>query len=359
MKRFFWLLNLILLFLLIAAVVVVLNLKVRIPTYKAVAITAPQDLEFEAKKLNLTIIYENDLFKTVVTPSRIPSQEVVLELPKIPTPPKKIKIAAPKPADFKFLEPLPVTLTGIVFFNNKVKDRVMILENRTRTEKVYAIDDEIEDAQIISILSDRAILLRSNGQQEILYLSPDAKENKTIKDSWLRIVQEKESIFEINIQEFVKEIPSLSDLIFKFNIKSAVQNSKVIGVKIGNLDKNSLALALGLKQGDIITAINGMPLITTDDRLNAYKEIITLRHDSPVTVDILRFAKNNQLHYVLKNYFDTKKIRAKYAAGDIKTDFTGITIEKTAKEKHEKFEKTLQKAKSKDRENVFKFIKKQ
>jgi len=96
----------------------------------------------------------------------------------------------PKP---KFLDPLDITLKGIiVLVHNDSKNRAIIADNKTNKELTYKVGSAIEDAQLIRILSNKVIFLRSNGQQEVLYLrEKDAELDPvyTIIDNWDGIIQ--------------------------------------------------------------------------------------------------------------------------------------------------------------------------
>lgn len=52
----------------------------------------------------------------------------------------------------------------------------MIADNKTNQEGTFKVGDTVQDAQLIRIFSNKIILLRNNGQQEVLYLrEQDAK----------------------------------------------------------------------------------------------------------------------------------------------------------------------------------------
>ena len=94
-----------------------------------------------------------------------------------PEPPAQQKIVIPAIIEPEFLDPLQVTLKGIIVVSsNDSKNRAMIQDNKTMQEGTYKVGDLIQDAQLIRIFKNKIIFLRLNGQQEVLYLrEQDAK----------------------------------------------------------------------------------------------------------------------------------------------------------------------------------------
>lgn len=349
MRPPFWAINLSLLLLLIGAILFSVYANIKTPAFKQVKKSTESSDVNENANLDTKIIYQNDLFET--TPSvqevSVPKETVV----KLPIPPRKINPQMPLIAEFKFMEPLPITLTGIIYYNDYSKDRAIIFDNRSKNEKIYKTEDEFEDAQIINILNDKVILLRSNGQQEIVYLTQEYKETKLAAKDWKKIVEPiSENSYLINKSEFIKEMPTLSDLIFKFNIKSAVENKKPIGLKIGNIDSGSLALALGIRPGDVILSINDMPIDSTASRMDAYNNIVNNSRIEKVNINLIRNNKKLNLVYEVKDYLDKgpksgyKDNEAEIYPGELNHDF--------ANKEPQQYDKILQNAKYKDKDNI-------
>lgn len=353
MSRPFWFLNLGLVFYLIIALIFTLLTQIKVPSYRASKLISKPGT-ITSQGLDLKIIYNNDLFGTI-KPIVEEAKKEVEALPHIPTPPQRISITPPRQAVFKFLEPMPITLTGIIYYDDRSKDTAIILDNRTKKEGLYKIEDEIEDAQLINISPDKIILLRSNGQQEIVYLTQESKEKKTAAKDWSKIVDLLQiGEYQINKVELLKEISSLSELIFKFNVKSALKNGKAIGIRIGKLPVGALALSMGFKTGDLIKSINGIELGSMDDRLAAYKNVINSKSNK-VVAELVRNGKTQKVIYNIKEYLD-KNVKSRYKNSEIKIKFEEDSFEQ--KPKLEKYSKIVEEAKNRDKENIFKFKKK-
>ena len=240
--------------------------------------------------IDLKKIYENDLFDTY-KPEVAPPKKPDYAKP-IPTPPEPVSIPAPKVEEPKFLDPLPITLTGIFMLNDETLNRAIIIDNKSKEEITYKNGDEIEDAQLVKIFSNKVLLIRSNGQQEILYLNQeDAKFDELAfsKKDWSHVVKKTDQFeYRIDKEEFAYEVKSLSNIIDLFNLTTAYKQGKSIGAKIGQIDEASIAYEMGFKSGDIITKINKLPATTTTERLAIYKEISKLPDNSSLDIEILR-----------------------------------------------------------------------
>ncbi len=82
------------------------------------------------------------------------------------------------------------------------------MDTRTNKESSYKVGDMIEDAQLIRIFSNKVILMRANGQQEVLYLrEKDAKLDPTYAsgENWEGIISQNGPLeFAINTARIFK-----------------------------------------------------------------------------------------------------------------------------------------------------------
>src|SRR3990167_1323056 len=294
MKQPLWILNSILFMMLLACLIFVFFYKVNFPkkySIKPEAYTAPALLKDSS--IDQSKIYDNDLFDTYHPPQIQPKEPDLIKEP--PQPPQPIMPSIPQPATPRFLEPLSITLSGVFAFKDETKNRAFITDNKSKKEETYKVGDEIEDAQILRIYQNRVILIRSNGQQETLFLQQAQVEKYTspwFKKSWNNIIKQiGPNKYFVDPREFVKEIPSLGPLVDMLDLTTVYKQGTPIGCKIGNLDDNALVHALGFQAGDIIKEVNNIPAATTANRMEIYKHIVTLKNDASITIQLLRKEK--------------------------------------------------------------------
>ncbi len=261
----------------------------------------------DAKPKDIRLIYEeNDLFGTY-TPTIIPIR-MAEQLPTLPRPPMPKPIAQrPKPI-IQFLEPLPIKITGIIASSNEAKSQVTLVDNNTKKSESYRVGDKLFDAYIIRIFPRKIIIIRSNGQQETLFMySDDAQEeSRELKNpSWTDVVQKQsDSAYLINPSAFVARVTSLAHLIDMADLTTAFKEGKSLGIRIGNMDKTSIGYGLGFVPGDIIAKIQNIKPTTTINRMKIYNQLATLDMGSEVTVEYIRRGSPFAHTYTLFNLAD-------------------------------------------------------
>ncbi|MCK5633409.1 hypothetical protein KAH94_06645 [bacterium] len=303
--------------------------------------------------INLKQIYENDLFGTYE------KEVVITKEPKyivpLPEPPSPVRAKIPKKERPKFLDPLQITLKGIMSVSDGVKNKAIIEDNKTKREEIYKVGDKFGDAQLIRIFNNKIIFVRSNGQQEVFYLrQDDAKEDPTylIISDWNGVVRKiAPNNYRIYFQEFSKRIKNLAQFIDILNLTTAYKKGKSVGCRIGSGEARSLAKELGLEVGDIILTINGIPATDTKNRLKIYKEITTASLDDVITVRLQRKKRTYTLRYKIADFSIIKKPSEPGQA------ITSHYIEKEQKkmiEKKHTFAPTVREIRKKERQNMFK-----
>lgn len=251
--------------------------------------------------INKNQIYQEDLFDTYIAPETTQEpQPIVLPVPHAPAP---IVIAPPHEERPHFLEPLNVTVTGIMLMGDPATSRVIILDNVTKQEVNYKIGDEIEDAQIMRIFKDRILIVRSNGQQESIFLTTQAAAQATQqldRTDWSSIVMPQgKHKYLVDVRDFVDCVKTIGEFIELADLATAYMQGHSIGCKVGVIQPRGLIAALGLQKGDIITAVEGHPVYTATQRLGIAKKLAALPMGSTITVEFMRQSVHHKYTYVL------------------------------------------------------------
>ncbi len=311
MKHPFWIVNSCLLLLLLLVASIMYFMRTPLVPRADINITMPTTNKQSTQEftINISKIYEHDLFDTYEKEEPVSTAATI---PPMPEPPKPLVASAPKIPEPQFVDPLDITLKGIIVISTQEsKNRAIIEENKTKTEKTYKVGDFIHDAQLIRIFSNKIILLRSNGQQEVVYLrEQDAKIDPVYSaiGGWEHVSQEVESdTYVITRQEFISRVKNLAHFIDLLDVTTAYKDGLSIGCRIGIVEPASLAHYLGLKTSDIIVAINGIPTANTADRVTIYKTIIGLADNNEITVSLIRNSKEFTLRYTIEAKKNEKK----------------------------------------------------
>jgi type II secretory pathway component PulC len=291
MRNPLWILNLSLLLIFLGSLLIIALIRIKPPARKSLAISVTPRLPKKSiSSIDLSRIYENDLFKLYQKqPPPIKIPQVDTTFPPAPSPHPLPPIEAPR---IEFLEPLKVTLKGIISSNDEKDNRAIIMDNKTKKEDIYALGDTIEDAEIIRIASNKVIFVRSNGQQETVFLNVAAASSDPIFThdvSWATVVKKLSDFsYSVDPHALRKRVTSLAQFIDMLDITTALDNGISIGCRIGQISPESLGAALGFKYQDVILSINGMPISTTKDRVEVYHMLKKLPLESSIRLKLLR-----------------------------------------------------------------------
>ena len=351
MRNPFWILNSALLFLLISALFFIFFSRQRVPSRQSIVPSEyVEPITRDISQITIEKIYENDLFDTYK--KELPSIAKPDLLSPFPQPPEPQPISIPEKRSIPFLDPLGISLRGIIIISgDDTKNRAIIEDVATNIENTYKVGDKIDDAQLLRIFSNKVVFIRSNGQQEILYLrEKDAQLDPSFASitGWEDVVTKiATNKYTVAIEPFIERVPNLGMFIDLLDIITVYKQGKSVGCRIGHLSENSLGLALGLQKGDIVTQVNGIPATDTAKRFAIYKSIITMKPNSTIQATLLRNGQEIKIFYTLVS------IKEKYKPSGLSQTQSPEYLEqeraRVMKEKY-KFAPTMQEIRARERE---------
>lgn len=265
----------------------------------------------EISKVQLSRIYNNDLFNTYI-PMPKPTVQPI-QKPQIPAPPNPKQYTPAFESKPTFLDPLNIKLKGIIWQGTEEESRTIIADSSGK-QTVYRVGDKLEDSHVLRIFDRKIILMRSNGQQEALYLSStDAardQEHEIIrKQDYSKVIQQiNETVRIIDPEEFTKITHNLGQVIDALNLSSVYQSGEPIGIRIGSFEEETLGSALGLQEDDVIISINNIEATSIQKRLEIYNSITELPEGSVIRVLLLRDSDQ------IMHYYRLQKILQNFSA---------------------------------------------
>lgn len=350
-----WVLNSSLLFLVLLTLLFVWFSQERIPRRGGIEPREYPAVIKEIPTINIAKIYEHDLFDTYIEPSAPPSPLA----PPLPLPPKPKPAYVPIREKPSFLEPLPITLKGIIIVSqDDAKSMATISDNRTNQEVVYKIGDTIEDAQLIRIFRNKVVFVRTNGQQEILYLRErDAQSDPVYAflGDWEDVIEKiSDTEFTVDPGLFVERVQNLAQFIDILDLTTSYKRGKNIGCRVGTIAENSLGAALGLHSGDIILTINTISATSAANRYTIYKAVISAKIDDTIVVSVQRAGQTVDLSYFLR---EAKRPEIKLESGQIVSERAVRPEEVKEKEikgmqERYTFAPTVEQIRTRERENM-------
>lgn len=340
-----WIVNSVLLTLLILCLCLMLVCQPNIPQAASLLPKNSRVTSANITPVNLKSIYEDDIFKT-----HISNTDAIFEAEKnlqIPTPPTYQAPVLEQLSAPVFLEPLPITVTGIMTFGSEEFNRVILRDQRDQTERAYTIGDDLEDAQILRILPNKILIIRANSQQETLFLREQdvISDLDLIEPDWSLFIKPVEpNLYQINGPELGQAVKNLGNLIDLLNLITAYKAGISIGVKIGSNTNSMLVSKLGLSSGDLLLSVNDITLDNTNNRLNAYN-LITKNQVSEIVLKLIRNQQDLKITYQVKYTKDHEALVANNAA----------SVQAHVAKKHAKLEDTYDKIQAQDRNHITQF----
>ncbi len=201
-------------------------------------------------------------------------------------------------------ELLGLQLTGTVTGNRSVA-RAIIKDLKTNMSGLYKIGDTVGEATIERIEKNSVILIHDS-QRKALHLYAKVPHSRGANGGQ----PDQSSAYKQNVNETetnttskpeVKALARLGN-----NIKTVLKTAtiepnetggKVEGLSIKDIGNSAIAAGLGLKDGDIIQAVNDQKLTSVQ---KAYQVLKKARSQSTITVNLSRDGKPETLSFPLR-----------------------------------------------------------
>jgi type II secretory pathway component PulC len=294
------------------------------------------------------VIYLKDIFNTYKPIKKNKREFARTFPPSMPVAPVDKVLKDENNIEIQFLDPLPFSISGIVYSSNELKSYVTLVNNNTKKSSTYMQGDKILDAYIVRIFPNKVMFIRSNGQQESIFTSKEEalKELNSLNDiSWDDVVIRLDDyLYYIETEQFKSKVHSFTQ--FMDMLDSTIVNrtdTDTKGIKIGNINDLSLGHYLGFQKDDIILKINGLDPLDIENRIKLYEDIVNSydKNNFIIKVEILRdntiIVNNYSLEHnaseLTKFTVNMEKIKDDI---DISNDMNNISVADMSKQNFEK-----------------------
>lgn len=181
---------------------------------------------------------------------------------------------------------MPLVLTGIMAGNDP-QTGLAILGPNAQSTRVYAVGDVVPGgAKLHLVYSDRVVIDR-NGELESLML-PRKVVNSAPAPSTAALGGANPAIE--HMRQMISAQPGLIGDVMR--PQPVMERGKVTGFRVYPGRNRSAFMSLGLRAGDVVTAINGTPL---DDKDRGEEIMRTIGSSSEVQVSVLRGGQQQEL----------------------------------------------------------------
>ena len=174
---------------------------------------------------------------------------------------------------------LNLMLKGILM-NSESGISLALIARTNTAEEIYRVGDEIEGAEIIRI-EPRRVVIRRNGNTEAINLEIPKVESEVVKKTLRKATIGRNGIG--NLPRLLRQAKAIPHSV----------NGENQGFKVVEIQEGSIFQDLGLQQEDVIRSVNGTPIRTAEDALNAYRK---LRTSNSFQLDLLRSGRSMTLN---------------------------------------------------------------
>lgn len=182
---------------------------------------------------------------------------------------------------------LGIALIGTIA-GSPALSRAIIKDIETNVLGQYKTGDTVQSASIQSIEKDRVVLLH-NGRRKVLAQEFKANEGagvraaKTVQANAPKTVKIKKPVKPLDT--FADKLKSAAMMLPKAKVEPHSVAGEVDGLRISDLDNIEGAKDLGLKEGDVIRAINGHRL---NSKQKAFQIAMKARSQAALDIELMR-----------------------------------------------------------------------
>lgn len=193
---------------------------------------------------------------------------------------------------------LNLTLKGILA-DQGTNNRLALIAVGGQKERVYRMGDRIEGADIVRI-EPRRVVIRRNGVTEALDLEvrklPGMASNTTsgrAPATFARIRNISDTERVIPLTTYQQQLANLPSLLQQAQAVPQIEGGEQKGFRIVSINQGSVFEQLGIRQNDIIHAVNDIPVRNVAEAMNAYR---TLSGANSFKVGVIRNGRDMELN---------------------------------------------------------------
>lgn len=199
--------------------------------------------------------------------------------------------AAPEPAaEDEELEAtrLPLKLLGTVAASDPRAAWAAVEETTRRERIVVRPQDRLLDKATVVRIERRRIVIENAGKREELALDDEGKPSLTplarasvagrpapaeVADLRERVQRLSEDSFQVQREEVNEAIRNPAELFSQARILPRYENGQMTGVQLNSIQPGSLFEEIGIRDGDVITQVNGIVVTSPQDSAALLREL--------------------------------------------------------------------------------------
>jgi len=202
----------------------------------------------------------------------------------------------PKLVDIGNLKPTALKLTLLGTVTGDQHEAFAVIQDATgKQQHLYRTGDAVQSATLKMILREK-VVLHVNGKDEILEIEEaSSRPQKTRR----RQRSGKATSQNITLQRsrITTDFQNLNSFMQQVRMRPHFTNGKPDGLTITQIKPNSIFHKMGIKNGDVITDVDGNPIESQNDALKLYQ---SLQSSSNLKLQLKRRGRMKTIDYYFK-----------------------------------------------------------
>lgn len=214
-----------------------------------------------------------------------------------PLPQPKVEVADLKQTD------LQLKLWGTVI-DNAGDSYAVIEDTKERSQNLYKVDDQVQDAVIKEIHREKVVLQVKN-ELQILEMEKmeSGSASRGLRPRQRRVgpvrpsAQAAASNITLKREKIDEAVSNLNSLMKQVRIRPHFRDGKPDGLTLSGVRSNSIFSEMGFRNGDVIVGVDGKDIESVDDALSLYQN---LQSANNVQVQIRRRGRLQTIDYQIE-----------------------------------------------------------
>jgi general secretion pathway protein C len=181
-------------------------------------------------------------------------------------------------------------------------DYAVIEDGKARRQNLYRVGDAVQTATVKDIFREK-VILTVNGKDEILQMQEFTSGKGSGRAGGLPARSRTKSggvraqRISLRRSYIEQSMSDMASLMTQVQIKPHMEDGAPAGLALSSIKPNSIFRRMGLRNGDIITGVDGSEIASVDDAL---KMVEGLKSSSNLTVQLNRRGREKNIEYRIR-----------------------------------------------------------
>jgi general secretion pathway protein C len=305
MKRYVWLMSLLLVTVAAAMAAALVN------AYHSAQLAAPlKPTQTQTSRTAGPLASQAPLtHDEVITKNK---RHIVHATPPLDTPELPRAAAPPPPPPDVLATPLPLKLVGILAETKAPAPRFAVIESTgsAPSQAIYQVGDRVQQVVIVDILPGCVVLKRDGAQQQLCFEAitetapaPDAALRAAAAPvpspapqpddvSGAETVHIETETWQIRRETLLEQFATMGSLSSQATVTPYFVQGQQRGFRLSQIRAGGIFQHMGLQEGDVLQQVNGLDMLTLQEAFQASQQLHTastvrlsiLRHNRPTTL---------------------------------------------------------------------------